>query len=436
MRRIFFLAGGALLVGALALFVLGSARYGGPRGLLLRVRSEFVAQQPREAFVPTPLPTASRPAPASPATATATRTSTSLPSPTAAIADMTRTPVEEVQTATPSPTLIEPTPTPAVLLAMDRPYVELTGLTHVWQTWNNCGPATLSMYLSYWGSTSTQEDLRLIVRPNPEDKHAGADELAAAARAEGLNAMVRVDGTAETLRQLVSNGVPVMASTWHEDEPGDGLGHYRLVVGYDDAAQVWLLYDSLAATAADRNAPYEPLRMAYDTFESWWEVFNRRYVVIYSNEFSAAVQAILAEDMDDGVMWEGALANVQGKLADDPNNPFHWFNLGTNLVALERYDEAASAYDQARQLGLPWRMLWYQFGPFPAYFQVGRYQEVVALADATLAVTTHLEELHYWRGLALDAMGDTPAAIRSLERAIQLRPNYPEAVEALGRLRS
>jgi tetratricopeptide (TPR) repeat protein len=119
-------------------------------------------------------------------------------------------------------------------------------------------------------------------------------------------------------------------------------------------------------------------------------------------------------------MWEGALARTQDELARDAADPFHWFNLGTDLVALGRYPEAADAYDRARQLGLPWRMLWYQFGPFPAYYGVGRYHEVVALADATLRITTHVEELHYWRGMALAALGDTRAARTSLERALQL----------------
>jgi len=76
-------------------------------------------------------------------------------------------------------------------------------------------------------------------------------------------------------------------------------------------------------------------------------------------------------------------------------------------------------------------MLWYQFGPFPAYYQVGRFDEVLALADATLAVTKDIEELHFWRGMALAALGDTVGARASLERALDLKPGYPEALAAL-----
>ena len=88
-------------------------------------------------------------------------------------------------------------------------------------------------------------------------------------------------------------------------------------------------------------------------------------------------------------------------------------------------------YDQARVLGLPWRMLWYQFGPFRAYDAVGRYDEVLALADATLATTPHIEELHYWRGRALQALGDVEAARQSYQAALEVNANFAPAHEAL-----
>lgn len=432
MRRTITIAGGLLLVGALLLFALGSVRYGGPSGLLLRVRAEFVAKQARPAYVPTPLPTApSRGTPAVSALEPVTSASVT-PTPvvqnTTAVTSLRATEVHN--TAAPSVTPL-PSASTAAVVGTPGPRVELSGLTHVWQTWNNCGPATLSMCLSFWGSAVGQEEIRLVVRPNPEDKHAGPEELADVARTQGLNALVRVDGSTETLRQLVASGVPVMVSTWHEDDPGDGMGHYRLIVGYDDATESWLLYDSLAATASDRNAPYQPLRLSYDEFAPLWEVFNRRYLVVYSDELEDVVRAVVGEDLDDTTMWEGALARARSEIAQDEQNPFAWFNLGTDLVALSQFEEAASAYDRARQLGLPWRMLWYQFGPFPAYYQSGRFDEVLALADATLAVTKDIEELHFWRGMALGALGDTAEARASLERALEQKPGYPEALAAL-----
>ncbi len=422
MKRVLLMVGLCVLSGALTVAVLASVRYGGPGGLLMRVRAEIIRQRPPNAWVPTPLPTASGQSPSQPSPAAARMAL--IPSPTVtplwAPARLGVTPVPSKPPTAQPYALVEP-----------GPRVQLTGLAHAWQTWNNCGPATLSMYLSFWGVSLDQEAIRMLVRPNPEDKHAGADELADVARARGLETTVRIDGTRERLRLLLANGIPVMVSTWHEDEPGDGMGHYRLLVGYDDAAREWLVYDSLAATAADRNAPYQPLHMPYDEFEAWWKVFNRRYVLTYPGEAGEAVRAILAEDAEDAAMWAGALERAEADTVQTPEDAFAWFNTGSDLVALGRYDEAARAYDRARALGLPWRMLWYQFGPFPAYYQTGRFEEVVALADATLALTTQIEELHYWRGMGLAALGDAEEAATEFRSALEQRPGYPEATEAL-----
>ena len=63
-------------------------------------------------------------------------------------------------------------------------------------------------------------------------------------------------------------------------------------------------------------------------------------------------------------MWQASLAQAQADAARDANNAFYWFNLGATYNALGEYDKAATAFDQALALGLPWRMLWYQFGPY------------------------------------------------------------------------
>ena len=117
-----------------------------------------------------------------------------------------------------------------------------------------------------------------------------------------------------------------------------------------------------------------------------------------------------------------------------PGDPFAWFNLGSDLVALGKFELAATAYDHARQIGLPWRMLWYQFGPFQAYYETGRYQEVVALADATIQTTSSVEEIYYWKGMALQAQGDIIGARQAWQRALELNPDYAEAAEVLAGL--
>jgi tetratricopeptide (TPR) repeat protein len=79
-------------------------------------------------------------------------------------------------------------------------------------------------------------------------------------------------------------------------------------------------------------------------------------------------------------------------------------------------------------------MLWYQFGPYEAYYQVGRYDDVILLADVTLMDRPYFEESYYYRGLAKAALGEISQATSDLERAVKRNPNYAPAVEALAQL--
>jgi len=400
----------ALVVAATGFW--GVARYDGVQGLLFRIRVAWAELQPAShpAGVPTPLPVSGPWAP--PATKRPTLT------------------VPAFLLATPAPARTS-TPTAAPALTPAREAVQLSGLRHNWQTWNNCGPATLAMHLSYFGSNLTQETIRQALRPNSGDKNTGPEELAAFARTQGLRALVRINGNSGLLRQLLGNGLPVLVETWIEPKPDDGMGHYRVLSGYDDARQVWIAYDSFISKGVRADEPYQGIQIPYSDLTRAWFVFNNTYLVVFDESQSSQVRAILGDDWGQDAMWHRALADAMARTSASPDDAFAWFNLGTDLTALARYDEAAAAYDRARQLGLPWRMLWYQFGPFRAYFQVGRYQEVLALADATLSTTEDVEELHYWRARALLALGRREEALKSLERAVQLNPNYAAAGQLL-----
>ena len=109
---------------------------------------------------------------------------------------------------------------------------------------------------------------------------------------------------------------------------------------------------------------------------------------------------------------------------------YAWFNMGTSYVALKDYENAALAYDRAFQLQLPWRMLWYQFGPYEAYYNVGRYNDVLALAKSNLGTTTYVEETYYYEGLAFAAEGDRTKALSNFDQALGLNKNFFPAQEA------
>lgn len=428
----------ALLAAGALFLTWGARRYGGVEGLWRRVDAEIAARRPRPAaYVPTPLPFT----PAAVVTARPSPTATASPAPARAdtpapTATRTRKPPRSTPTAsrpanTATPTA-SATPTATAVPTADAASVRLDGLKHAWQTWNNCGPATLSMHLSYFGLKIDQGVIGAALRPFQDDKNVNPEELAAYARAQGLAALARVDGDSDRLRQLLEAGVPVLIETWYEPKPNDGMGHYRLLVGYDDDAGEWIAYDSYDSRGIVKGQPYAGIRLPYAETEALWAVFNRAYVVVYDAPRAAAVEAILGDDLEDEVMWRGSLAHAEAAVAADEDDPFAWFNLGSSLTALGDYGPAAEAFDRARRIGLPWRMLWYQFAPFRAYYETGRYQEVIALADATLrSAKDTIEEVYYWKGKAQAAAGDPASARASWQRSLELNPNYGEARAAL-----
>jgi len=329
-------------------------------------------------------------------------------------------------TATASPTArpLEqtnvPSPTPAL-----PGTARLTGFTHQYQTWNNCGPATLTTALTFYGRTERQAEAAAFLKPDPDDKNVSPNEMAAYVRQLGYGVTVRVGGTLDQLKRLIANGFPVIVEKGFEPDPDKGwMGHYLLLSGYDDAQGMFITQDSYLGP--DRPASYAEV-------DKYWRQFNRLVIVPYPQGEAERLESLIGQE-DAPAMYERALAMARAEAVAIPADAFAWFNVGTNLTTLGRHDEAAAAFDQARLAGLPWRMLWYQFGPYETYYQVGRYEDVIALARATLNVMDDLEESHYWLGMAQLAQGKADDARREFELALVFNPNFAPAREALAKL--
>ena len=332
-----------------------------------------------------------------------------------------------------------PTPTQVPIPAAAR----LENIHHRFQEWNNCGPATLAMSLSYFGLNLGQKDTAAVLKPNPEDRNVSPAEMAAYVRNyTDVLAITRQNGDLYTLRRLLSEGIPVIIELGIEP-PGDyawlgWYGHYLLPVAYDDAYQQFWVYDSWFGTSEVplENATSDGRILSYADLDAGWRDFNRTYIALYRPEQANTLAGILGPNLDDATMWQNALARAQDELTAEPENAYLWFNLGSIYNALAQYDLAALAFDQARNIGLPWRMLWYQFGPYEAYYQVGRYEDVRLLADVTLQDRPYFEEAYYYRALAAAALGDLRSARADLQRAIDFNPNFAPAGEALANLGS
>jgi hypothetical protein len=329
-------------------------------------------------------------------------------------------------TPLPSPTGVPPTPTPSPTPLPAR--VELQAPAWEKQDWNNCGPATLALALRYFGWGGDQFDISDLLKPDRGDKNVNIDELAyyVRNRAGWLAADFRVGGTFEILKRLLAAGLPVIVEKGYvieSDGPDNGwAGHYMLLTGYDDAMRAFTGQDTFIG--ADQSIGYAEL-------DQGWRAFNRVYMYLYPLGQRPDLEAILGEDLDPDANRENALEQARLELTVDAGDAYAWFNLGTNLVYFERYGEAADAYDNALNLGLPWRFTRYQFGPYLAYFNSGRTEDLLLLADATLAKTAKAEESLLWRGWARYRLGDTGGAVDDFRAALKVNPNYLDAQYAL-----
>jgi tetratricopeptide (TPR) repeat protein len=333
-------------------------------------------------------------------------------------------------TATPTTAPAQSTPTPAPTATAIPESVSLPKPAWEKQDWNNCGPAALSTYLRFYGWQGDQFDISSLIKPVRRDRNVNIEELAHYARnyAGWLHTQYRVGGDIELLKAFIAAGIPVMIeSTFHFESgywPNDDLwaAHYLLVTGYDDAAAMFEVQDTW-----DRLNR----QLSYGMLDEYWQPFNRIYVLIYLPAQEDTVKALLGPDWDEDENRQRALEAARAEVEADQEDAFAWFNLGTNLLYFEAYQEAAEAYDQARTIGLPQRMLRYQFGPFFAYFHAGRNQEVLTLAEYALERTPNSEEALLWHGWALYRDGDLYGAIADFNAALEANPNYQDAQYAL-----
>jgi hypothetical protein len=359
------------------------------------------------------------------------------------------TPSPEIITlATPTPTITSTptqttTPLPGKVILEGVRYQDQHGL------WNYCAPANLAMALSYWGINRDRQVVGKVLKPLQDDKNVMPYEMLSYVQTQtDLTGVIRYGGTVELLKTFVANKFPVLIekgvyspASWVPEGWKSKIvwmGHYNLVVGYDDVLHSLIVRDSYY------SPPKYPLdyQISYDEIIKQWSGFNYTFFVIYPKDQKEKVFTLLGDYLDETKNFETALQKDHDAAAslEGLDKFFALFNVGSTYVYLRNYSEATYAYDQAFQLlaqmpkeQRPYRMMWYQTGPYFAYFYTGRYQDVVDLATTTLNAVDkpYLEESWYWRGMAKIALGDQAGGIADLRAALDHHPGFLPAIEAL-----
>jgi len=281
----------------------------------------------------------------------------------------------DVYTA-PSPPSI--TPIPKIKLKIPPQQKILVNPYHIFQTFNNCGPASLSMALSYYKISEDQQVLGKYLRPyqNPQgdndDKSVTLEELADMAKNYKLIPYHRPNGTIDTLKLFVTYDIPVITRTL--TKVNEDIGHYRVVKGFDDDTNDIIQDDSLQG---------KNLRYSYANFNALWKAYNYEYLVLVPSDKQEFAEAILGEDLDLITAWRKAAENSQQELITNPDDIYLRFNLSVALYNIGDHQKSVKEFEKVEHL-LPFRTLWYQIEPILAYYELGNYQRVFEIIKIAL----------------------------------------------------
>ena len=343
----------------------------------------------------------------------------------------TATDVQQAAVATEMPT---PTNTPIPVPAS----FALDGMGLEYQTMNNCGPANLSMNVTYWGWTTNQHITEEALKTHKDDRNVMLQEMLDFVQANtNLKGQLRYGGDIEIIKRLLSGGFPVLLERGHTDEDDGWMGHYSIITAYDDATQTVQIPDTLLGM----------MSMTYAELERDWWHFDGIYLVVYPAEREQEVLTLLGTDADPAQNLQNTLAKLEARIQQVSGQDlfFAVYSKGSVLVEMSDYLGAAQAYDQAFALynqldfGLrPWRITWYQVGPYLAYYYTGRYQDALNLADQTIANTSFpsLPETWYWGGQSALMLEDKVTAERYFRKALEFYPGWDLATQGLAQAES
>jgi uncharacterized protein len=161
-------------------------------------------------------------------------------------------------------------------------------LMHIVQTLNNCGPASISEVLNYWGINKSQDELNTILRHgNPWGMSPGG--VPGYMQSIGMSAIVGRSGSEGLIKALVANGFPVIVEQFVN--MSDHYTHFRPIEGYDDARSSFVASDPLMG---------QNYKIDYQQFDQIWTATNRLFMVIYPPD-----KQQLLDDVLNAGNWTG-----------------------------------------------------------------------------------------------------------------------------------
>ncbi len=320
---------------------------------------------------------------------------------------------------------LSPTPTKKLLQTPPAQKILPTNY-HIFQSFNNCGPAALSMALRFYGIEQSQGELGQSLRPwqNPEgindDKSVTLEEVAEESKKYGFIPYRRPNGDVEKIKLFITYDMPVITRTWLG--PSEDIGHYRVVKGYSETTKQLIQDDSLQ----NKNLWY-----SYDDFNVIWDKFNYEYLVLVPKDKQEIAEAILGNDIDEKVAWQKAVQRSEKILSQNPNDATARFNLSVAYYNVGNFQKSVEEYEKVESQ-LSFRTLWYQIEPVQAYYELGNYDKVFTITNQLLYnQNLAYEQAYLVRGKSYQKQGQNDLARQEFEKAVLYNPNWQEAKDAL-----
>lgn len=323
-----------------------------------------------------------------------------------------------IPSATPSasPTVLKPVSTSALLPPTPQ----------IYQTFNNCGPATLSMILGFYGIKKTQKEIGDEIRPfqhskgKNDDKTVFPEEFVSYVQNFGLSSMVRPGGNIDLIKKFVANGFPVIVKQWLHK--GEDIGHFRIIRGFNEETKVLISDDSY-------DGPNR--KISFSDFLELWQSFNYTYILVYPPNEQKTVTAISGKRIDATFSYNQAVEIAFEEVEKDPKNIYTYFNLSTSFYHLGDYQKSIEYFEKVENQ-FPKRMLWYQIEPILSYQKLGQFDRVFEITEKIFASgNLAFSELYLIRGEIYLSQGEKEKAKAGFEKAVFYNKNLKAAQEAL-----
>lgn len=324
-----------------------------------------------------------------------------------------------------SPSSIPTTPTQAVALKPVPSQYQLAPSAYVSQSFNNCGPASLSMLLARNGKPISQVELAEKMRPlnNPnggfDDKSVFPQEFVYTAKEYGFEALHRPHGNVEMVKTLLAHDIPVVVRTWLKLD--DDIGHYRVVKGYTENGFIH-----------DDSYQGPNIQYSIQDFETMWKPYNYEYIIVYSKDKEEIVKAILKDDFDETTAWKNTYGQAQAAVYANSDDTYAIFDLAVASYHLGKYDETVRAYEQVASKISP-HTLWYQIEPVQAYLKLKQYDKVLSTTSQVMNTGNRAySEFNYLRGKSYAEQGMALDAQAEFAKAYEHNKNFDKVKEAMG----